>query len=242
MISSCVGWRKGLAKYFHRVEYGVFPSKCVLTDTTGLPDLDLSESQFNLLQRQSEVCPICGEDSLGHRVCGACISLPPDFDRVVAAFDFDEVARDLVHQFKYQNQWHLSRLLAELMQPKLDMEDVEVIVPVPLHLRRLQERGFNQSLELAKCLALPDDVRILSEGVKRQKATLSQANLNAQGRQKNLKDAFQIDAAAFSGFEKIALLDDVMTTGATMNALAKQIKQQTNVNYIEAWCFAKTRK
>lgn len=242
MISSFAGWRKEVENYLHRLEYAVFPPKCVITEAPGLPGLDLSAAQLSLLKRHAEVCPVCGEDSLGCRVCGACVSVPPAFDKVTAAFDFDEVARELVHQFKYQNQWHLSQLLADLMQPKLDMSEVEAIVPVPLHLSRLQERGFNQSLELAKCLTLPDEVRILSEGVKRQKATLNQANLNAKGRQQNLKGAFQIDPAAFSGIQKIALLDDVMTTGATMNAMAQQIKQQTEVKYIEAWCFAKTRK
>lgn len=213
--------------------------RCVLTGKPG-SDLDLAPEIIAKWDVMNAVCPQCAEFSADNRLCGACISQPPAFDRTQAGFYFKDEIIDLIHALKYNNKVAYGRLLAELLAPKLVVKDVQAILAVPLHPSRLRERGFNQAELIAQSLSESLQIPLLSHAVQRTKATPTQTQLSAQARQKNLRNAFRIRRPeAFNGITSLAMVDDVMTTGATMQALASQIKGHTAVQDVQAWCVAK---
>ncbi len=230
-----------MKQHLQRLQNWCFPPTCVLTNLLGLVNLDLSDEVIQGFQYQTKVCPVCGEKSYKELLCGACLSKTPSFDRTQAFYDFDGELRELIHLYKFQKQHFISSLLAKLMLDNLDTSQVEVILAVPLHTARLRARGFNQSLEIAKIISKRTKLPLILHGVERTKATMSQTQLSAPARQQNLKGAFKVNSKYFASFEKIAVIDDVITTGATMEAISKQIKKQTNVKTIDAWAVAKTR-
>lgn len=176
------------------------------------------------------------------QICGSCLVNPPAFYRTQAAFYYESVAQDLIHALKFQQQLYVSRLLAEVWLDKLEIGSVEAIIPVPLHLSRLSERGFNQSLELAKQVSKLTGIPVLASVVHRVKATPSQALLDAKARQKNVKGAFSLrhdSSNPLLKLKEVVLLDDVMTTGATLNQLALTLKRVYPHLKIQAWVAAK---
>ncbi len=128
----------------------------------------------------------------------------------------------MIQQYKYQNALHLSHTLANLLQEKIMDADIDTIIPMPLHPSRLKERGFNQSLEIAKVIAKQRNITLDSTSCSRIKNTPPQSSLAPKERIKNMKGAFDCHAT-FTDLH-IALIDDVMTTGASLNALAKTLK------------------
>jgi len=222
------------------LENWLLPPKCVLTEQPA-KTRDLTDDIVQSWSAPKEVCPQCCEHSHDSSLCGACIVQPPAFNRTQVGFYFADELSDLVHALKYGNQIAHSRLLGELFAETIDKKDVEAIVAVPLHLTRWRDRGFNQSQLIAETVSQMLNVPLISKGVNRVKQTPSQTGLTAKQRLANLKSAFEVDATAFEPFRSIALLDDVITTGATMNSLAQTIKQKTDIENIEAWAIAKTK-
>ncbi|MDG4811404.1 ComF family protein [Hydrogenovibrio sp. 3SP14C1] len=225
----------------NRFEKWLFPPVCTLTDQKG-QSVDLAPELLQKMTRPAQCCPVCAEKMPVAQVCGSCLVNPPAFYRTQAAFYYESVAQDLIHALKFQQQLYVSRLLAELWVDNLEIDTVEAIIPVPLHASRLLERGFNQSLELAKQVSKMTGIPVLPTVVHRLKATSSQAMLNAQARQQNVKGAFSLNQRSFDELAKVkevALLDDVMTTGATLNQLALTLKRAYPHLKIQAWVVAK---
>lgn len=222
------------------LESWLLPGKCVLSGepTQGI---DLSEGIINQWKVPDKVCPQCCESSPDRKVCGACITTPPAFDRTQVAFYFQQELVDLVHALKYQNQISHARILGELLAKVIDADGIEALVAVPLHPLRWRDRGFNQSQLIAETVGKQLGIPLINAGVKRVKATSSQTGLSAKQRQRNLRNAFTVDPELFSGYQNVALLDDVITTGATMQSLAQLIKSKTAVQNIQAWAVAKTQ-
>lgn len=224
----------------HWLESWVLPPRCVLSDEQGL-DLDLSPLHINALKQPHQVCPQCCEPSADKKLCGACLTMPPFYDRTRVGYYFDSPLDELIHQFKYANQVSHARLLAELCVEHFKNSDVGALVAVPIHPKRRRERGYNQAQLLAKELGRLLAIPVLPKAISRVKATPSQTGLSKKQRQANLNQAFAVNAPQLQGLQKIALVDDVITTGATMQALAKQIKAHTQIAWIEAWAVAKTK-
>ena len=147
---------------------------------------------------------------------------------------------DLIYGLKYQMQLAYGRLLADLLVKRVDSSDVEALLAVPIHDLRWRDRGFNQSEILANNLSRHLKLPVIDNAVIRVKDTPSQTGLTLMQRQNNLKGAFKVNPEVLQGFEKIAIVDDVMTTHSTMQILAQQIKKHSQVKYIEAWVVAKT--
>lgn len=139
-------------------------------------------------------------------------------------------------RYKFQPQPSLSRLLFELYWAKqaerIRSLEIEAVVAVPAHPSRIVEYGFNPAVQLAKSLAKALGVPLLKDAVLRTVATPPQHQLSAKERRQNLKNAFQVKPALFEDFSHIALVDDVMTTGTTLDTLAKAIHQNSNVENI----------
>ncbi|QBZ84019.1 ComF family protein [Hydrogenovibrio crunogenus] len=225
----------------NRFEKWLFPPVCALTEQKGT-SVDLAPELLKKMIRPDRCCPVCAEKMSKTQICGRCLVTPPAFYRTQAAFYYESVVQDLIQSLKFDQQIHISRLLVDLWMDRLDVGLTEVIIPVPLHSSRLLERGFNQSLELAKQLSKRTGIPVLSNEVSRVKATSSQALLDAKARQKNVKDAFSVIenvASNLADIKEVALLDDVMTTGATLDQLAQTLQRSHPHLNIQAWVAAK---
>jgi len=177
------------------------------------------------------VCGCCGapfeivvDDG---QLCGACIAHPPAYRRARAALVYGDVSRDLVLALKYQGRRDSLALLASWMAnaaPEL-LQDADLIVPVPLHYLRLVRRGFNQSVWLAAALSRASGVRLSVDALKRVRSTPIQGGLSAEGRRRNVQGAFRIRSGKerLVKDQKILLVDDVLTTGATAEACSRAL-------------------
>lgn len=149
-------------------------------------------------------------------VCGECLKRPPFFDEVIAPFIYRQPLALLIQIFKYGGGWQLAKSLAECMPPA---PPADVVVPVPLYRRRERERGFNQARELIRRLGL----RCADDVVQRIVNTPPQAGMaNAGERRRNVRGAFRVGDVRG---KSVLLVDDVMTTGATLNEIARVLKE-----------------
>jgi ComF family protein len=175
-------------------------------------------------------------------ICGACLAKPPAFTRTIAALRYTFPIDALIHTLKYQSNLAIAPILANLLITRLKglkaterMPDI--IIPMPLHPVRLRERGFNQAMEISRYISKHMGIVLLPDSCQRIKHTPPQTGLPWKDRHKNIRKAFscKID---FSG-KHVALVDDVMTTGATLNELAKALKKQ-GATEISNWVIART--
>jgi ComF family protein len=146
--------------------------------------------------------------------------------------------RRLVQELKFRNKLHLARLLGQLMGSRLAAQEagVELIIPVPLHRKRLCERGYNQALELAHAMAKQLNVPIDMESCVRTRATAAQSELSSEQRQKNVRGVFSLRKPIAA--KTVAIVDDVMTTGATVTELARVLRQ-SGVQEVQVWVCAR---
>jgi ComF family protein len=155
------------------------------------------------------------------------IADPPAYGRARAAVRFDDVARDLVHRFKYGDRLDLAGIMGGWMtRAGRDLiADADALVPVPLHWQRLWGRRFNQAAQLAKVIAGASRLPVLGGALKRVRATAQQVGLSRSGRADNVQGAFAVTAegkAAIAG-KRLVLVDDVLTSGATVDACARTL-------------------
>ncbi|HTS16739.1 MAG TPA: ComF family protein [Verrucomicrobiae bacterium] len=172
--------------------------------------------------------PFTGAVSGEMLTCGHCQHLHLNFSRAVCACRTEGVVRDCILRFKYNREMffgpHLVDWLVGAAQRWIDWREVDAIVPVPLHPRKLRQREFNQAEYLADGLSRVVDVPVVKRNLRRAKDTPTQTKLDAEARMKNLRDAFGVrDESAFKG-KRLVILDDVFTTGATMDSCAKTMK------------------
>jgi ComF family protein len=167
-------------------------------------------------------CPRCALPSPGAAVCGSCLNRLPHFDATLALWRYEFPCDRLVQALKYRARLALAGFFARSLASR-PMPKVDLIVPMPLHPQRLAERGFNQALEIARGLARHLGTPIEPHGVLRVKHTPPQTDLPHEERAKNVRGAF-LCRLDLSG-ARVAVLDDVMTTGATLNELARVLKR-----------------
>lgn len=227
---------------WHKIEESIFPPTCVVTgEKATSTNLDIGEQILNQLQLAKEICPICARYSLTNRTCGKCLKEPPIITLTQVGYLLDDILKEMIHQYKYHNQLFYSKLFAELLSPKINQKKVEALIPVPLHINRLSTRGFNQSLELAKFLAKNFNLPII-EAISRVIDTPQQTNLTKKERKKNLQGAFTVNKILLKNINSIAIVDDVITTGTTINEIAKLLHKSKRSLKIQAWAIAKTPK
>jgi ComF family protein len=177
-------------------------------------------------------------------VCGSCLKRPPAFQQVVAPWRYDFPADALITRFKHQRQWPLGRLLAELLGEHLAHALEEglprpyALLPVPLARGRLRQRGFNQAAMLAGWLGERLQLPVL-DILQRSRDTPAQQGLDAAARKRNLRGAFTLDDPQQIAGHHLALVDDVLTTGATANALARLLLR-AGAARVDVYCLART--
>lgn len=183
-------------------------------------------------------CPVCAlPNSLGD-ICGRCLQHPHAFDRTTAAFAYHFPVDRLIQAMKYADQLVLAHALGKQLAQCMAPESLpDCIIPMPLHPLKLRERGYNQALLLAQVVARAHALRLLPAAVRRIRDTPAQSSLHGHERENNMKDAFA-GAMDLRGL-RIALVDDVMTTGASLNALARAVREAGAAS-VEAWVVART--
>lgn len=224
----------GCAKIVH----AILPHHCALCGA-GTPNrLLCAACDADLSHYRAPACPVCALPTPGGQVCGACLQHPPAFDRTLAAFSYHFPVDRLLHAFKYSGNLALTEILAEsLAQLAAGHPKPDLLMPMPLHPGRLKERGFNQSLEIARPISRWLDIPLAADACHRTRDTPTQAGLKWKERRRNVRGAFVCDLA-LSG-KKIAVLDDVMTTGATLNEISRILKNQ-GASEVSAWVVART--
>jgi ComF family protein len=172
-------------------------------------------------------------------LCGVCQIRPPRYVQTLCPLEYAGVVEWLVGQMKYSRRLEATELLANLLVAHVAAHVVDVpdvIVPMPLHPARLRWRGFNQAVELARPLAQALSLPLELSAVRRTRKTAEQAGLSATQRKRNVKNAFAVDGN-FAG-KRIAIVDDVLTTGSTVNELAKSL-QGAGCGDIQLWICAR---
>ena len=193
-------------------------------------------------------CPVCALASPGGQVCGRCLSGRPHFDETRCALDYRFPVDVLVQSLKFRGQLALAGLFGRLLHKELGPMSLltpDLLLPVPLSDVRIRERGYNQSMEIARALGVEiarsspygSGPRLAPELCRRTRDTAPQADLPWKQRVMNLRDAFACERTVAG--KSIAILDDVMTTGATLNEVAKALKAAGAVRVVN-WVVART--
>ena len=172
------------------------------------------------------ICPKCGRPQPSGILCPDCVSWSASIDGIRSPYKFDGVIREAVHQLKYGNLRALSPTLADFIYEYLTINPlpVDVIVPVPLHAKRLRERGYNQSGLLAGDLSKLTGLPAVENSLVRQRNTVPQAKTaNVNQRHKNITGAFLCRNDELKG-KRVLLIDDVSTSGSTLDACAQAMK------------------
>lgn len=197
--------------------------------------ISLCSDCFAGLPRLSLACPLCAEPNEHGHICGQCLKEPPDFQRVLIPYRYEFPINHLLKGWKFRHQrqhdWLIHTLAKHLQEHRFD-----AITPIPSHWRRRLWRGRDHSLEIAKVLAEQLELPII-QALARSSATPSQRGLDKVQRQRNLRSAFTLNSS-MKGLN-ILLVDDVMTTGSTVNMASKAL-QKGQPKSITVACIART--
>jgi len=183
-----------------------------------------------------DVCPRCALPSPGAAPCWACLVDPPYFDRTVAVWRYEFPCDRLVQALKYRARLPIAEFFARALATQLRGR-VDLVVPMPLHRSRLAERGFNPSAEIARALVALTGHALARDAARRVRRTLPQAELPLDERAANVRGAFAC-IRDVQGM-RIAVVDDVMTTGTSLNELARALKAAGAAG-VENWVVART--
>lgn len=216
----------------------LFSQPCLLCGTRSLGRPLCPDCLRDLPRLVTPRCPTCARPTPAGETCGACLKRPPAFERCRAALAYAPPADILVQRLKYGGELALAGFLAEQLMPEIDRQALpDVILPMPLHPRRLGERGFNQAVEIGRRLSRRLHIPLLLAACSRIRDTPSQVGLDHDARRRNIRGAFAC-TSRLRGLH-IALLDDVMTSGASLDELARAARK-AGAAKVEAWVVART--
>ena len=232
-----------LADLLNVATLALLPPRCVLCGIEAGAQ-GLCASCNALLDENLESCARCAQPlPRAAPLCGECVTHLPAFDAALAGFIYQDPFAHLVQRLKFNNSLACARALgprwASSMRARrsaLDHPLPQALIPIPLHASRLRQRGYNQALELARELQTKFSLPILRDVLRRTRATAPQPGLDIDERRRNLRGAFAVSADRLPA--RVALIDDVMTTGATLAEAAKTLKR-AGVEWVELWVLAR---
>jgi ComF family protein len=195
----------------------------------------LCEACATGMPHPSPSCPICAMPSPAASVCGACLARPPSFDATLALWPYAYPIDRLVQSLKYQGNLPVARLFGAALTRRVASRVVDLVVPMPLARERLRARGFNQAVEIAR--ATVGRAPMATADIERTRDTASQTDLPYTARAPNVRGAFACHSALRG--RRVAVIDDVMTTGATLSELAETLKH-AGAGWVENWVIART--
>ncbi|MCK5001429.1 MAG: ComF family protein [Gammaproteobacteria bacterium] len=210
----------------------LYPPRCLMCARPGLDGVDLCEHchqqlPFNQIACMACALPLPPNISEG-AVCGRCQKKPPRYDQAFSLFSYEQPVIWLIQQLKFNEKLAHARLLGELIAEsdcvtKISDDEGVCILPVPLFKKRLRQRGFNQSIELARALSKKTGWPMELQRVQRVRETSAQTGLDAKERRKNIRGAFEVLEALPQ--KHVVIIDDVVTTGSTANELSRVLKK-----------------
>lgn len=227
------------------IEDTLFSRNCILCGTDSRREIDLCSNCEQDLPWQDSYCQRCALPlaSAHSALCGHCLQAPPAFHYAHTVWIYTPPVAQLIHAFKYRRRYYYGTVLASLAAASIAKRYTtktkpDYLVATPLHWRRYISRGFNQSEYICNHLSRQLSIAIY-HGVKRIKATPKQQSLNAILRRFNITGAFSITNPSIIQGKSIAIVDDVLTTGATANELAQSLLA-AGATQIHVWCLART--
>lgn len=219
---------------------------CSLCDErvdTPLPLCAECDAELPWLGPRCQICALpLAVDGL---VCGNCLKRPPAFSRVEAPWRYAFPVDALINRFKHQARWPIGRLLGDLLARHLvhafgeGLPRPDVLLPVPLSPKRQRQRGFNQAQMLAQVIGQAVQIPQRSDWLQRTGDTPAQQKLDAVARRRNLRGAFAVSPRAQVKARHVALIDDVLTTGATAQQLARLLIR-AGAARVDVYCLART--
>jgi ComF family protein len=214
---------------------------CVLCGAPGADGRDLCAGCAAELPHNRVACPRCALPLAAPApACAPCLRRAPPQAATLAALRYEGPVRLLLPRYKFGADLAIGRVLADLLlEAAACAPRPQVVAPVPLHPARLRERGFDQAWELARRTAAALDLPARPDLLHRARATLAQTGLDAAARRRNLRDAFVV--AGDVARRHVALVDDVMTTGATIEAAARALRR-AGAARVDVWVVARAPK
>jgi len=227
-------WRR-----LRHLRHFVLPLRCLLCGAAGADDLDLCADCAAELPRNRSCCMCCALPlATPAQLCGECLRRAPPWDAAWAPFRYGWPLDRLESRYKFSADLAAGRALATLWRREpCPVELPQVLLTVPLHRSRLRQRGYNQALELARPLARSLGVPLRHDALQRVRRTEAQTELDALGRRRNVRGAFALRADITLPVH-VAILDDVMTTGATVAECARVLKR-AGVKRVDVWALAR---
>lgn len=226
---------------YSRLVAWLVPPVCALCGAPGADGLDLCAHCTAALPLQQGHCARCGlATAVSVPACGRCLALPPRFDAVIAPLRYADPADRMIQAFKFRGDLSLGRSLSACVSEAVRQRGDPLpglLLPVPLHRARLRERGFNQSLEIARHVGRALGIPVDAHRLRRIRATAAQSGLDRRARRQNVRGAFALDCDRPLP-DRVALVDDVLTTGATVSELARLLKD-AGVAHVAVWALAR---
>ncbi len=213
----------------------IFPPQCyvckkILEGEDGLCFECLSKINF-ITKPRCEICSFPFEFNLSntnnHLICPKCLNKPPKFDKSISVVHYDEISKKIILPFKHGDKTNFAKFIAKLMymSGKDLINEADVIIPVPIHFLRMLKRKYNQTSFISKIIGKKSKKQVLYSTLIRKVATKSQGHLSAKARKLNVLGAFKVKNPNKIKGKKIILIDDVFTSGATVNECAKILKR-----------------
>ena len=231
--------KASLLQPWHVLSRWLLPLRCLLCGAPGADGVDLCAACVAELPRNRSCCARCALPlPVSAALCGACQRHAPPWDAAWAPFRYGWPLDRLESRFKFGRDLAAGRALATLWQREsMPLSKPALLLPVPLHRARLRQRGYNQALELARPMARGFGLPLRHDVLQRLKATDAQTELDAATRRRNVRGAFAVHAGVALPAH-VAILDDVMTTGATLAECARVLKR-AGVARVDVWALAR---
>jgi len=232
-------------KWLNNIQNWLLPNVCTLCGQAGQEHLALCVDCHKDLKFIGNSCLQCSlpiEDTDTSIVCGQCLQQSPAYDRALCLFTYEAPTKQLIQALKFHKKLGHARLLGTLLGTAIKQQSDKLpdcILPVPLSRKRLRERGFNQSLELARPVSRALNIPIQHRLLERVRDTPPQSQLKLKERHKNIRLAFQ--AGQHTIPDHVAIIDDVMTSGSTCHEVAQTLKQ-AGAKRVDVWCVARAVK
>ncbi|MGV6807520.1 MAG: double zinc ribbon domain-containing protein [bacterium] len=243
------GSGRATGRAIRRSSFNLFPGHCLFCRLPTNRPSDLCESCESRLPRNRNKCAVCAVpfgqpmtcSDCETAMCGQCLSSPPPFFRVIAPWVYANPVDTLIHRFKNHGRDLGGQLLVDALIREISAVPSgtapDYIVPVPLNWRKIFRRGFNQSQEIARTISRETGIKIMDRAARRIRNTDSQQGLSRKSRRNNVRHCFSASDKV-SGL-RIAIVDDVMTTGSTVAEFAATLLNAGAIS-VEVWCLART--